>query len=166
MIVRRPKPELPKWKSAAGETGYSLVIGEMGFSFGRRKVGVVRSVSMRGGPNPFRMRIGRRNRFKTFVGRLARGRDIRLMENAENCAERKVQILVLERRDENRNMARFYVLAIEPTLFGDSALVREWGRIGSWGRRRLDLYADDRASGEALEAWLRRKVRRGYRKTA
>jgi hypothetical protein len=28
-------------------------------------------------------------------------------------------------------MARFYALAIEPTLFGDMALVREWGRIGS-----------------------------------
>jgi hypothetical protein len=52
-----------------------------------------------------------------------KGRDIRPMENAENCAERKVQMLLLERRDENRNMARFYVLAIEPTLFGDSALV-------------------------------------------
>jgi predicted DNA-binding WGR domain protein len=86
------------------------------------------------------------------------------MKNAENCAERKVQMLVLERRDKSRNMARFYVLAIEPTLFGDSALVREWGRIGSWGRRRLDLYADAKASGEALETWLRRKERRGYRR--
>ena len=50
-----------------------------------------------------------------------KGRDIRPMENAENCAERKVQMLLLERRDKSRNMARFYVLAIEPTLFGDSA---------------------------------------------
>lgn len=36
-----------------------------------------------------------------------------------------VQLLVLERRDPARNMARFYVLTIEPTLFGDVALVRE-----------------------------------------
>ena len=43
-------------------------------------------------------------------------------------------MLVLERRNASRNMARFYVLAIEPTLFGEMALVREWGRIGSWGR--------------------------------
>jgi predicted DNA-binding WGR domain protein len=41
-----------------------------------------------------------------------------------------LQMLVLERRDSHRNLARFYVLAIEPTLLGDSALVREWGRIG------------------------------------
>jgi len=54
------------------------------------------------------------------------------MEDAENCAERKVQMLVLERRDESRNMSRFYVLAIEATLFGDSrpappASVRDYG---------------------------------------
>ncbi|WP_453968278.1 WGR domain-containing protein [Bradyrhizobium ottawaense] len=38
-------------------------------------------------------------------------------------------------------MARFYVLTIEPTLFGDTALVREWGRLGQRGRRRTDLFA-------------------------
>jgi predicted DNA-binding WGR domain protein len=54
-------------------------------------------------------------------------------------------------------MARFYVLAIEPTLFGDTAVVREWGRIGSLGRRRLDLYPDTASAAEALlkgAAWL------------
>lgn len=60
-------------------------------------------------------------------------------------------------------MARFYVLAIEPTLFGDAALVREWGRIGTSGRRRLDLHADPTAAAEALDVWLMRKARRGYR---
>jgi predicted DNA-binding WGR domain protein len=88
------------------------------------------------------------------------------MEKFARSPKDKLQMLVLERRDESRNMARFYVLAIEPTLFGDSALVREWGRIGSWGRRRLDLYDDAKASGEALETWLRRKERRGYRQRA
>jgi predicted DNA-binding WGR domain protein len=74
-------------------------------------------------------------------------------------------MLVLERRDESRNMARFYVLAVEPTLLGDSALVREWGRIGTIGRRRLDLHPDAAAAGEALEKWLARKTQRGYRLT-
>jgi predicted DNA-binding WGR domain protein len=60
-------------------------------------------------------------------------------------------------------MARFYVLAIEPTLFGDTALVREWGRIGSLGRRRLDLHADPATAVETLDIWLARKRRRGYR---
>jgi predicted DNA-binding WGR domain protein len=56
-------------------------------------------------------------------------------------SELTVQYLVLERCDPARNMARFYVLTIEPTLFGDTALVREWGRLGQRGRRRLDLFA-------------------------
>ena len=55
-------------------------------------------------------------------------------------SELTVQYLVLERCDPARNMARFYVLTIEPTLFGDTALVREWGRLGQRGRRRLDLF--------------------------
>ena len=41
--------------------------------------------------------------------------------------------ILLERIDPSQNMARYYVLSIEPTLFGDSALVREWGRIGVTG---------------------------------
>ena len=85
------------------------------------------------------------------------------MTNARDSAADKLQMLVLERRDPNLNMARFYVLAIEPTLFGDVALAREWGRIGTLGRRRLDVHADIAAAGEALEVWLARKSRRGYR---
>ena len=49
--------------------------------------------------------------------------------------------ILLERIDPSQNMARYYVLSIEPTLFGDSALVREWGRIGSLGQRRTELRA-------------------------
>jgi predicted DNA-binding WGR domain protein len=75
--------------------------------------------------------------------------------------EPKIHI-VLQRRDRARNVARFYVLAIEPSLYGDAALVRAWGRIESLGRQRLDLYASAGEVGETLEAWLARKVRRGY----
>ena len=75
--------------------------------------------------------------------------------------EAKLQI-VLRRHDLTRNVSRYYVLAIEPSLYGDAALVRAWGRIGSLGRQRLDLYATADAAGEALELWLARKMRRGY----
>ena len=75
-----------------------------------------------------------------------------------------LQLLVLERREPAQNMARFYVLSLEPTLFGDDvAPVREWGRLGRQGRRRLDLYADAVLASEALEIWLERKIRRGYK---
>lgn len=75
-----------------------------------------------------------------------------------------LQLLVLEHREPAQNMARFYVLSLEPTLFGDDvALVREWGRIGHIGCRRLDLYSDAVLAREALEIWLERKIRRGYK---
>ena len=85
------------------------------------------------------------------------------MDVTRETTSGKLQMLVLERRDENCNMARFYVLAIEPTLFGDTALIREWGRIGALGRRRLDLHADHAAAAESLDVWLTRKAARGCR---
>ena len=73
-----------------------------------------------------------------------------------------LQVLVLERVDRTKNMARFYVLSIEPTLFEDLALVRRWGRIGSAGRQRIDLHPSRRVAQIELTKWLDRKRRRGY----
>ncbi|WP_430383773.1 WGR domain-containing protein [Acinetobacter baumannii] len=42
-------------------------------------------------------------------------------------------------------------------------MVREWGRIGTLGRRRLDLFAHQVDAREALDSWLSRKQRKGYR---
>jgi predicted DNA-binding WGR domain protein len=70
--------------------------------------------------------------------------------------------VMLERLDPVRNVYGYYVVSLEPSLFGDTALVRQWGRIGSAGRQRLELYADPTEAAEELEAWLRRKVQRGY----
>jgi predicted DNA-binding WGR domain protein len=74
-----------------------------------------------------------------------------------------IQYLVLDRRDPDANMARFYVLSIEQSLFGDAALIREWGRIGTAGQRKVELYESEGRAAEALETWLRRKQKRGYR---
>jgi predicted DNA-binding WGR domain protein len=74
----------------------------------------------------------------------------------------RLQVLVLERIDCEQRMARYYVLAIEPTLFGEVSLTREWGRLGSAPRRRVELHAGAADAGVALEKWLRRKQRRGY----
>jgi predicted DNA-binding WGR domain protein len=73
-----------------------------------------------------------------------------------------LNVLVLERHDLSQNVARLYVLRIEPSLFGDPTLVREWGRIGQRGRRRIEIYQTEEGAAEALESWLRRKQRRGY----
>jgi predicted DNA-binding WGR domain protein len=74
--------------------------------------------------------------------------------------------LIFERIDRKRNMARFYRMSIEPTLFGGVALVREWGRIGTGGRRRLDLFETSRAAQNALDVLAITKVNRGYQASA
>ncbi len=70
--------------------------------------------------------------------------------------------LVLDRIDPAANMHRFYVLSIEPSLFGDATLVREWGRIGRPGRRRVEIYPDQAGALEAMAALLKRRQKRGY----
>ncbi|QRM35846.1 WGR domain-containing protein [Microvirga sp. VF16] len=73
-----------------------------------------------------------------------------------------IHYLVLHRCDASCNMARYYVLSIEPSLFGDATLIREWGRLGQPGQRRIELYENHSYAVEALEIWLQRKRRRGY----
>jgi predicted DNA-binding WGR domain protein len=73
-----------------------------------------------------------------------------------------VPFVILERHDPTRNMARYYVLSIESSLFGDTALVRHWGRLGRTGRQRIDLFRQHAHAIESLEAWFARKARRGY----
>ena len=69
---------------------------------------------------------------------------------------------VLQRIAAEKNMARFYVVEVEPTLLEDWAVVRSWGRIGARGRSK-ESWFDDRlsaaASAERLEA---AKRHRGY----
>lgn len=70
----------------------------------------------------------------------------------------------LERIDPSRNMARYYTLAVEVTLFEDFACTRGFGRIGSRGGWIMIGLFDSQASAEAeLQALLRRKQARGYR---
>jgi predicted DNA-binding WGR domain protein len=77
-------------------------------------------------------------------------------------AQDTIQYLVLDRCDPSCNMARYYVLAIEPSLFGDATLIREWGRLGRPGQKRIEFYETQSKAVEALETWLERKRRRGY----
>jgi predicted DNA-binding WGR domain protein len=76
--------------------------------------------------------------------------------------EQPTSPLHLQRRDPSRNMARFYCLSLESSLFGDAVLVREWGRIGTLGSRRLDLYVNTLQAQEALRRLAASKLRRGY----
>ncbi|WP_336763411.1 WGR domain-containing protein [Asaia sp. VD9] len=52
---------------------------------------------------------------------------------------------------------------MQEDLFGGTALIRHWGRIGTGGQLRVALYCDRGAAQGAFEALLGKKVKRGYR---
>jgi predicted DNA-binding WGR domain protein len=55
---------------------------------------------------------------------------------------------------------------VSPDLFGHALLVRQWGRIGTEGRRRLEPHPDPGAAFNALSRLAARKRGRGYRDRA
>jgi len=62
-------------------------------------------------------------------------------------------------------MHRFYSLHIAPTLFSQWGLVTEWGRIGSPGTVREELFDTKAAAQTALTKRVRIKTKRGYIRT-
>ena len=65
--------------------------------------------------------------------------------------------------DRSSNKRRFYALSVQRTLFGEWALVREWGRIGVSCHLRRDLYPSAGSAIDALIELSRQKTTRGYR---
>lgn len=59
-------------------------------------------------------------------------------------------------------MARFYRLSVEPTLFGDWSMRREWGRIGSRGQSREHWCATCEEAARLLDQKAAERLRRGY----
>lgn len=68
----------------------------------------------------------------------------------------------LTRHDPDRNMARFYALTLEPTLFGEVALLRTWGRIGTRGQVRIETFAEANEAHDACAKLEHAKRRKGY----
>ncbi len=71
--------------------------------------------------------------------------------------------VVLRRIEPDKRMARFYALMVERDLFGTVRLVRNWGRIGTFGQERAEEYGTEFEARQALEALARAKWGRGYR---
>jgi predicted DNA-binding WGR domain protein len=69
----------------------------------------------------------------------------------------------LTRIDPDQNMSRYYQLHLQPGLFGDCDLVREWGRIGSSGTIRTSPYPTLAAATAALAEAVTQRHKRGYR---
>lgn len=70
--------------------------------------------------------------------------------------------VVLDRIRPAQNERRFYALSVTTDLFGNILLLRNWGRIGTGGRIRFDLYSGTPEAMNALENLAHAKQRRGY----
>ena len=72
-------------------------------------------------------------------------------------------VAYLEKRDPARNRLRYYRASVAPTLFGDWATVREWGRIGQRGGSRMECsFASEEEARRCGREMAEAKRRRGY----
>ncbi|MEO3999339.1 WGR domain-containing protein [Mesorhizobium sp. CAU 1732] len=78
-------------------------------------------------------------------------------------ADRHQTPLHLRRVDASCNMQRFYALSIQPTLFGETSVMRNWGRIGTRGQCKVETFDDPLEAAHMLARLDRTKRRRGYR---
>ena len=69
----------------------------------------------------------------------------------------------LRRINPSLNMRRFYLLSIQPTLFGGASVIRNWGRIGSSGQTMMETFDGQEDADRALSRLERTKRKRGYR---
>ena len=68
-----------------------------------------------------------------------------------------------ESRDPEQNRDRYYDLLWQPTLFGEGALVRTWGRQGQPGTSRATFYPDRTCAEAEVRRVVRRRLQHGYR---
>ena len=72
-------------------------------------------------------------------------------------------MIVLIRHDPAKNVNRWYVVGIQPTLFCQHAVLCGWGRRGSAYARWRILPAESRTqAGEIARAIVAAKKKRGY----
>ncbi|MCW5711587.1 WGR domain-containing protein [Shinella sp.] len=71
--------------------------------------------------------------------------------------------IYVERTETSKNMARYYAMAIEQTLFGDACLTRRWGRIGTTGQQMIHHFQREEEAVSLFLDLLRQKRTRGYR---
>ena len=53
-------------------------------------------------------------------------------------------------------------MVVQRDLFGGASLIREWGRIGSAGKVRIDHHPDEGQAVTALMTLAAEQQRRGY----
>jgi predicted DNA-binding WGR domain protein len=68
----------------------------------------------------------------------------------------------LTRTDPAKNLHRFYIVKLAPTLFGEWSLLREWGRSGSPGTVRLTSFEQEQEARKAEQRSIKRRLAHGY----
>jgi predicted DNA-binding WGR domain protein len=71
-------------------------------------------------------------------------------------------MVFLTRSEPPRNVNRFYLVTVTPTLFGEWSVMREWGRLGSPGTLRLHTFDRQTEAHKSQRKSIERKLRRGY----
>ena len=64
--------------------------------------------------------------------------------------------------DPKRNRFRAYQLYLTEDLWGETCLVKEWGRIGGCSRRKFYWPASDEELARLLQQAIHRRHKRGY----
>jgi predicted DNA-binding WGR domain protein len=69
---------------------------------------------------------------------------------------------LLTRTDPAKNLHRFYVVRLAPTLFGGWTLLCEWGRSGSPGTVRQTSFDRIEDAQQAEARAIKRRLQHGY----
>lgn len=91
-----------------------------------------------------------------------------LLDGAMRCGDRcdmahSTFQIYCQRVDDTKNMARYYMISIQPTLFGEIAVVRHWGRIGRAGGEKIEVFETEQEATAHFLDIARRKRARGYK---
>ncbi len=68
----------------------------------------------------------------------------------------------LQKIRPEENQYRFYTLRVTPSLFDEWTLIREWGRIGSSGTLRSDIFLTKEEALQKMKTVLKDKTKKGY----
>ena len=71
--------------------------------------------------------------------------------------------LYIERTEPVQNMARYYAMQIEQTMFGEAFLIPRWGRIGKRGQEKQHVFRREEEAVLLFLDLLKQKRARGYR---
>lgn len=64
--------------------------------------------------------------------------------------------------DPDTNKARWYYIDTATDLFGETVLIKRWGRIGRTGQEKLEWFDDLNLLENEVKSIMQRRKRHGY----